>query len=163
MFRNLFKKNNKKENELYAFTDGISVDLSDVKDDVFSQRMMGEGVAIKPSDNKIFAPCDGLIVTIMKESKHAIGLRTKEGIELLIHVGIDTVNLRGEGFTLHCEEGKYVKKGELLLTFNKEILEERGLDDITMMVITNLNNYEIQNLHIGENMQAKESILLEYK
>lgn len=67
--------------------------------------MMGKGIAIKPSDNKIFSPCDGVIVTIMKESKHAIGIRTYDGIEILIHVGLDTVHLKGEGFTCIVKKG----------------------------------------------------------
>lgn len=161
MFKNILKRN--KNKLLYAFTDGVSVDISEVKDEVFSQKMMGEGIAIKPSINKIFSPCDGTIVTIMKESKHAIGIRTEDGVEILIHVGLDTVNLKGEGFNLNCEEEKYVKKGELLLEFDKELLKEKGIEDITMLIIPNLNGHEILNFHIGEIMKVKESPIIEYK
>lgn len=161
MFKNILKRN--KNKLLYAFTDGVSVDISEVKDEVFSQKMMGEGIAIKPSINKIFSPCDGTIVTIMKESKHAIGIRTEDGVEILIHVGLDTVNLKGEGFNLYCEEEKYVKKGELLLEFDKELLKEKGIEDITMLIIPNLNDHEILNFHIGEIMKVKESPIIEYK
>ncbi|AWK50077.1 PTS sugar transporter subunit IIA [Clostridium beijerinckii] len=161
MFKNIFKK--KRDKVLYAFADGTSVDLSEVKDEVFSQKMMGDGIAIKPSDNKIFSPCNGLIVTVMKESMHAIGIRTDDGIDLLIHVGLDTINLKGEGFTLYCEEGKYIKKGDLLLTFDKELLKEKVIDDITMLIIADPNNHEILNLHIGEIMKVEESILIEYQ
>ncbi|ALB44085.1 MULTISPECIES: PTS sugar transporter subunit IIA [Clostridium] len=161
MFKNILKRN--KNKLLYAFTDGVSVDISEVKDEVFSQKMMGEGIAIKPSINKIFSPCDGTIVTIMKESKHAIGIRTEDGVEILIHVGLDTVNLKGEGFNLYCEEEKYVKKGELLLEFDKELLKEKGIEDITMLIIPNLNGHEILNFHIGEIMKVKESPIIEYK
>ncbi|ABR36911.1 PTS sugar transporter subunit IIA [Clostridium beijerinckii] len=161
MFKNILKRN--KNKLLYAFTDGVSVDISEVKDEVFSQKMMGEGIAIKPSSNKIFSPCDGTIVTIMKESKHAIGIRTEDGVEILIHVGLDTVNLKGEGFNLYCEEEKYVKKGELLLEFDKELLKEKGIEDITMLIIPNLNGHEILNFHIGEIMKVKESPIIEYK
>ncbi|AQS07671.1 PTS sugar transporter subunit IIA [Clostridium beijerinckii] len=161
MFKNILKRN--KNKLLYAFTDGVSVDISEVKDEVFSQKMMGEGIAIKPSINKIFSPCDGTIVTIMKESKHAIGIRTEDGVEILIHVGLDTVNLKGEGFNLYCEEEKYVKKGELLLEFDKELLKEKEIEDITMLIIPNLNGHEILNFHIGEIMKVKESPIIEYK
>lgn len=161
MFKNILKRN--KNKLLYAFTDGVSVDISEVKDEVFSQKMMGEGIAIKPSINKIFSPCDGTIVTIMKESKHAIGIRTEDGVEILIHVGLDTVNLKGEGFNLYCEEEKYVKKGELLLEFDKELLKEKGIEDITMLIIPNLNGHEILNFHLGEIMKVKESPIIEYK
>lgn len=161
MFNSIFKKT--KGKLLYAFADGVSVNLSDVKDEVFSQKMMGEGIAIQPSDNKIFSPCNGVVITVMKESKHAIGIRTEDGMELLIHVGIDTVNLKGEGFNLYCEEEKHVKKGDLLLTFNRELLKEKELDDITMLIIANSNNHEITNFHIGENVKAKESALIGFK
>lgn len=161
MFKNIFKKN--RDKLLYAFADGVSVDLSEVKDEVFSQKMMGDGIAIQPSNNKIVSPCDGVIITIMKESKHAIGIRTNDGMEILIHVGLDTVNLKGEGFTLHCEEGEHVKKGDLLLDFDKELLKQKSIDDITMLIIPDSNNQEILNFHIGEVMKVEESILIEYK
>lgn len=158
MFKNLFNKNK----IFYAFIDGVSVDLSDVNDEVFSQKMMGEGIAIKPSDGKIYSPCDGTIAAVMKESKHAVGIRTKDGVEFLIHVGIDTVVLNGEGFELHCKEGKTVKKGDLLLSFDRKFIKEKGLDDITMLVISEPNNHKIVNFNTGMSMKAKESILLEY-
>ncbi|WML36849.1 PTS glucose transporter subunit IIA [Clostridium sp. OS1-26] len=160
MFKNLFKKN--KNKIFYAFSEGVSVDLGDVNDEVFSQKMMGEGIAIKPSDNKIYSPCDGTIVAVMKESKHAVGIRTEDGVEFLIHVGIDTVTLKGEGFELHCEEGKTVKKGDLLLTFDREFLKQKELDDTTMLVISEPNNHKIVSLHTKNSMKAKESILIEY-
>lgn len=158
MFKNLFNKNK----IFYAFVDGVSVDLSDVNDEVFSQKMMGEGIAIKPSDGKIYSPCDGTIAAVMKESKHAVGIRTKDGVEFLIHVGIDTVALNGEGFELHCKEGKTVKKGDLLLSFDRKFIKEKGLDDITMLVISEPNNHKIVNFNTGMSMKAKESIILEY-
>ncbi|QLY82273.1 PTS glucose transporter subunit IIA [Clostridium intestinale] len=161
MFKNLFKKKN--ENLLYAFCDGESLDLSKVNDEVFSQKMMGDGIAIKPSNTKVYAPCESEIVTIMMESKHAVGLRTKEGIELLIHVGIDTVNLKGEGFSIHCKENQQVKKGDLLLSFDREVLKRENLDDTIMLILAEPNGHEIKKYHVGETMKASESILLEIK
>ncbi|MVX65292.1 PTS glucose transporter subunit IIA [Clostridium chromiireducens] len=160
MFKNLFNKN--KNKIFYAFANGISIDLSEVNDEMFSQRMMGEGIAIKPSEGKIYSPCDGTIVAVMKESKHAVGIRTKDGVEFLIHVGIDTVALNGEGFELHCEEGQAIKKGDLLLSFDRNFIKEKGLDDITMLVISEPNNYKIVSFKTGMSMNAKEEILLEY-
>ncbi|CUU51091.1 PTS sugar transporter subunit IIA [Clostridium beijerinckii] len=160
MFKNLFNKN--KNKVFYAFANGVSVDLSEVNDEVFSQKMMGEGVAIKPSEGKIYSPCDGAIAAVMRESKHAVGIRTKEGVEFLIHVGIDTVALNGEGFKLHCEEGKTVKKGELLLSFDRNFIKEKGLDDITMLVISEPKNHKVVNIYTGLDMKANEMILLEY-
>ncbi|OPJ65610.1 PTS sugar transporter subunit IIA [Clostridium chromiireducens] len=160
MFKNLFNKN--KNKVFYAFADGVSIDLSKVNDEMFSQKMMGEGIAIKPSEGKIYSPCDGTIAAVMKESKHAVGIRTKDGVEFLIHVGIDTVALNGEGFELHCEEGKAVKKGDLLLSFDRNFIKEKGLDDITMLVISEPNNHKIVSFRTGMSMNAKEEILLEY-
>lgn len=161
MFKNLFKKKN--ENLLYAFCDGESIDLSKVNDEVFSQKMMGDGIAIKPSNTKVYAPCDSEVVTIMMESKHAVGLRTKEGIELLIHVGIDTVNLKGEGFCIHCKEKQQVKKGDLLLSFDREVLKRENLDDTIMLILADPKGHEIKKYHVGETMKASESIILEIK
>ncbi|WP_423738402.1 PTS sugar transporter subunit IIA [Clostridium beijerinckii] len=101
-------------------------------------------------------------MAVMKESKHAVGIRTKDGVEFLIHVGIDTVALNGEGFELYCEEGKAVKKGDLLLSFDRKFIKENGLDDITMLVISELNNHKIVDIHIDLDMKANEIILLEY-
>ncbi|AGF58812.1 PTS system glucose-specific IIA component [Clostridium saccharoperbutylacetonicum] len=158
---NIFNK--KKNKRLYAFATGVSVDLKDVQDEVFSQKMMGEGIAIKPSEGKIYSPCDGTIVVVMKESKHAVGIKTKDGVESLIHVGIDTVTLNGEGFELHCEEGKAVKKGDLLISFDRNFIKEKGLDDITMLIISNANDNKITNFNVGKDMKAKESPLIEFK
>ncbi|EKQ53642.1 MULTISPECIES: PTS glucose transporter subunit IIA [unclassified Clostridium] len=160
MFKNLFDKN--KNKVFYAFADGVSVDLSEVNDEVFSQKIMGEGIAIKPSEGKIYSPCDGSIAAVMKESGHAVGIRTKDGVGFLIHVGIDTVALNGEGFEVHCEEGKAVKKGDLLLSFDRNFIKEKGLDDITMLVISEPNNHKIVKFNTGMSVKAKEEILLEY-
>jgi PTS system glucose-specific IIA component len=160
MFWNLFNKN--KSKIFYAFVDGVSVDLSSVNDEVFSQKIMGDGIAIKPSDGKVYSPCDGTIVAVMKDSKHAVGIRTKDGVEFLIHVGIDTVTLNGEGFELYCENGKTVKKGDLLLSFDRNFIKEKGLDDISMLVISEPNNHKFVNFNAGLSMKAKEGILLEY-
>ncbi|MBK1813170.1 PTS glucose transporter subunit IIA [Clostridium sp. YIM B02505] len=163
MFKNLFKGVNKNKKVLYAFVNGTSMDLSAVKDEVFSQKMMGEGIAISPVDNKVYSPCDGRIVTIMKESKHAVGIETEDGMEILIHVGIDTVALKGEGFNIHCEEGQKVKKGELLISFDKKLLRDKELDDTIMLILANQNDHEILDLYVDEKMAAKDSVILEYK
>jgi PTS system glucose-specific IIA component len=163
MFKNIFKNTDKNKKVLYAFSNGTSIDLAEVKDEVFSEKMMGEGIAICPTDNKVYAPCDGKIVTVMQESKHAVAIETEDGMEILIHVGIDTVGLKGEGFNIHCKEGQKVKKGELLISFDKELLRDKELDDTIMLILANQNNHEILSFNIDEKMVAKNSILLEYK
>ncbi len=119
--------------------DGEVVDLSQVPDQVFSQKMLGDGFAIIPSKgvNTVKAPCDGEVVQIFP-TNHAIGMKTKDGIEMIIHIGIDTVELKGEGFerlvTPPCE----VKQGAELLKFDTTILEGRGKQIITPIVFTEM-------------------------
>lgn len=120
---------------------GKVLSLSEVPDAVFSSGAMGKGFAIHPTDNKLFAPFDGSVV-MLAPTKHAIGLRSKFGVELLVHVGIDTVSLDGSAFTLNIKEGDKVKKGDLLMTFDQEAIESKGLQTITPVIITNTQAYE---------------------
>lgn len=120
---------------------GALVDIATVNDPVFSSGMMGQGVAIEPSDNQIVAPADGLI-TVAYATKHAYGLKTDDGVEVLIHVGIDTVNLEGKGFTSEVVQGQYVTKGTVLGTFDKQVIADAGYPVTTMVVVTNSQSYE---------------------
>ena len=99
---------------LKAFVSGNVIPIEEVKDPVFSGKMLGEGLAIEPTDEWILAPCDGVISTVMEDSRHAVGITASNGMELLIHEGIDTISLNGEGFTLCVKEGYSVKAGEKL-------------------------------------------------
>ncbi|MGM0213710.1 sucrose-specific PTS transporter subunit IIBC [Enterococcus sp. AZ109] len=129
-----------KDEVLSAVISGKVVPLSQVNDPVFSTEMMGKGVAIIPEDNQLFAPADG-VLTVMYDSKHAYGIQTDDGAEVLIHVGIDTVNLAGEFFTTNKKRGERVKKGELLGTFDREAIKKAGYDDTVMILITNSAAY----------------------
>ncbi|OMP27480.1 hypothetical protein BAE31_08980 [Bacillus sp. I-2] len=120
---------------------GKVLPLSEVPDAVFSSGAMGKGFAIEPTDNKLYAPFDGSVV-MLAPTKHAIGLRSEFGVELLVHVGIDTVSLDGSAFTLHIKEGSKVKKGDLLMTFDQVAIESKGLKTITPVIITNTQAYE---------------------
>ncbi|KOA73972.1 PTS beta-glucoside transporter subunit IIABC, partial [Bacillus stratosphericus] len=120
---------------------GKVLSLSEVPDAVFSSGAMGKGFAIHPTDNKLFAPFDGSVV-MLAPTKHAIGLRSEFGVELLVHVGIDTVSLDGSAFTLNIKEGDKVKKGDLLMTFDQEAIESKGLQTITPVILTNTQAYE---------------------
>ena len=101
---------------------------------------MGKGVAIHPEENSIYSPVEGEVITIL-ESKHAIGLRSKEGIELLIHVGIDTVNLKGEPFEVFVKAGDQVSAGQLLINADFAAIRNAGYDDTVIVVVTNSENY----------------------
>jgi len=133
---------NPKENEetISAPFSGKVIPLSSVPDEVFSSGAMGEGLAIDPSDNKLYAPFDGTVVMVAP-TKHAIGLRSEYGVELLVHIGLDTVTLEGKPFTLHVEDGTKFKKGDLLIEFDKEFIKKQGLQTITPVIITNSSAY----------------------
>ncbi len=114
---------------------GKVIPLNQVKDEVFSQKMMGDGFAIIPDNGRVSAPLDAEVMMVFPTG-HAIGLKSKDGIELLIHVGIDTVNLQGDGFTIHCKPGQHVHQGDLLIEFNLQILQEHQLDPSCITIFT---------------------------
>lgn len=120
---------------------GHIIPLSDVPDEVFSSGAMGQGVAIEPSDNKLYAPFTGNVVMVAP-TKHAIGLRSESGVELLVHIGLDTVKLDGKPFTLHVEDGAKIKKGDLLITFDKEFIQNEGVRITTPLIVTNSHAYK---------------------
>lgn len=120
--------------------EGKCIPLSEVKDETFSSGIMGKGVAVEPKKGSIIAPCDGVITTLF-HTYHAIGITSEEGVEILIHVGIDTVELEGEFFKPYIKTGDKIKKGDLLLTFDQDKIKEKGYDVITPIIITNSNNY----------------------
>ena len=121
--------------EIGAFTKGDLIGIEEVNDQTFAQKVLGDGIAIVPKEGAIYAPADADVEIVM-DTKHALGLRTKAGNGILIHVGIDTVNLGGRYFTLHTEQGRSVKKGELLLEFDQEKIKAEGYDTTTSLIIT---------------------------
>ena len=155
-----FFKNRKKDKKhvLGAPAAGKAVSLKEVNDPTFSEGILGDGVAVIPSDGKIFAPADGTIGMIF-ETLHAVSLTTEYGAEILIHVGLDTVKLKGEGFEGHVKAGDTVKKGDLLLTVDLEKVKAAGYDTITPMLICNTDNFsEVKGL-IGKDVAPGEDIL----
>lgn len=127
-----------------APVDGQVKDLGDVNDQVFSTKLMGDGAAIVPSDGTVYSPVDGQ-VTVAYETKHAYGLKSKDGAEVLIHIGIDTVNLKGEGFESFVKQGQTVKVGDKLGTVDLAKVKAEGYDTTVMVVVTNTNNYASVN------------------
>ncbi|SEO10542.1 PTS system, beta-glucosides-specific IIC component [Terribacillus saccharophilus] len=129
------------EEVVHAPLSGKLLALEQVPDEVFSSGAMGKGLAIEPNENKVYAPFDGTIV-MLAPTKHAIGLRSMSGAEVLIHVGLDTVKLHGEPFTLHVKEGDRVKQGDVLSEFDSEAIEAAGVQTITPIIVTNPANYK---------------------
>ena len=142
-----------------APVDGQVKDLGDVNDQVFSTKLMGDGAAIVPSDGTVYSPVDGQ-VTVAYETKHAYGLKSKDGAEVLIHIGIDTVNLKGEGFESFVKQGQTVKAGDKLGTVDLAKVKAAGYDTTVMVVVTNTNNYasvnrlNVTNVKHGDNVVA---------
>ncbi|GAB3064198.1 beta-glucoside-specific PTS transporter subunit IIABC [Salinicoccus sesuvii] len=119
---------------------GSLVKLEDVPDQVFASGAMGKGIAIEPEDDRVTAPFEGE-VTFVAPSKHAIGLKSTGGVEVLIHVGLDTVELDGKPFTIEVSVGEHVQAGDLLMAFDKQMIEQKGLKSIIPVIITNTKEY----------------------
>lgn len=125
-----------KNDTVFCPIKGRVIPLNQVPDEAFAQNMMGEGIAIIPTEGKVFAPFDGH-TDILPDTKHALGLCSDSGIELLIHIGLETVELAGKFYTLHTAEEKSFKKGDLLLEFDIHGIEEAGYKIITPVTLTN--------------------------
>ncbi|APB38046.1 PTS sugar transporter subunit IIA [Heyndrickxia coagulans] len=134
MFK-LFQKKPKEE-RIFAPVRGQVVAIEEVPDPTFSEKMMGDGIAIKPTEGLLVAPFDGEVVQVFP-TKHAIGLRGASGLELLIHIGLETVTLNREGFETAVKAGDKVKKGDTLITFDLALIQEKAADTITSIVVTN--------------------------
>ncbi|WP_392558690.1 PTS glucose transporter subunit IIA [Orbus mooreae] len=125
--------------EVFAPISGEIVKIEDVPDVVFAEKIVGDGVAIKPTGNKIVAPLAGKIGKIF-ETNHAFAIESDEGIELFVHFGIDTVELKGEGFTRVAEEGQQVKVGDTIIEFDLAFLEGKAKSVLTPVVISNMDS-----------------------
>lgn len=129
------------ENEtLVTPIDGEIVSLSEVNDETFSSGALGKGFGVIPTDDTLYSPANG-VVSMVFPTKHAIGINTKDGAEVLIHIGIDTVQLEGEGFQSFVKAGDDVKVGDKLISFDNEAIKEKGYDTTVMVIVTNSNNY----------------------
>ncbi|WP_374444983.1 beta-glucoside-specific PTS transporter subunit IIABC [Providencia sp.] len=159
--KNIQKQHNNQNIELslIAPITGETLALEHVPDTVFANRIIGDGIAIIPSDNKVYAPADG-IVSMVTPSKHAIGITTNDGLDVLIHVGIDTVSLNGEGFTLHVNEKDLVKCGDLLIEFDIENINKHSLSTITPVLITNFDEFSALHLTEQQHVISHETTLL---
>jgi PTS system glucose-specific IIA component len=149
----------KKEITLVTPVSGKVVSLSEVPDETFAQLTMGDGFAVQPADNKIVAPCDA-VITYIAETGHAIALTSKDGIEILIHIGIDTVKLNGEGFTASVANGSQVKSGDTLVTFDREGIEAKGYNLVTPIVITGGGTIKTKKAQPGADVSAGHDALL---
>lgn len=139
IFKKLFKNEQSdtaRTNIIFNPINGTIKPITSVADPVFAEKTMGDGAAIIPSEGKLYAPASGTIIALFPTG-HALGIATDSGTELLIHIGIDTVELNGEGFESHIRTNQKVNKGDLLISFDLNTLKEKGYDPTVMVVVTN--------------------------
>lgn len=144
---------------LYAPTDGELMDITEVPDETFSQKILGDGIAIRPTSGRICAPCDGVLETIM-ESRHAFSMTADDGTELLIHVGVDTVELKGRHFTSRNSEKNMVKKGDLVLEADLDAIRADGYDPVTIIIVLNGDRFSGMDKAAGNVRQGDEVLRL---
>lgn len=135
----MFFKKKSKELEIYTCVQGEVLPIENVPDPVFAEKILGDGIAINPSNGEIISPIDGEI-TMIQDSLHAIGIKVDDDIEILIHIGLETVELNGEGFTKKVNVNDRVKKGQPIVCFDKKLIEDKGYNTITMMLVINNDN-----------------------
>lgn len=133
---------------IYAPLKGRTVPLDEVPDQVFSDKLMGDGLAIYPDNGEVVAPFDGTVELVFP-TKHAIGLKSESGVEVLIHFGLETVGLQGEGFTVHVDSGDTIVKGQSLMTVDLDYIKTHAKSDITPIIVTNSGEHEIKTTHDG--------------
>ena len=146
---------------LKAICDGRTLPLAEVPDEVFSQGVMGQGMAFEPSGDTIYAPADATVSVVMEDSRHACGLALADGTELLIHIGIDTVDMQGDGFTLFVHEGDQVKAGDKLITFSPDKIKAAGHPKTTVFVVTEPAGHENMTFHTGLEVQHGQTVCAE--
>ena len=154
-FQKLFGK---KTDDLYAPMAGKAVPITQVPDPTFAEGMLGNGIAIAPTDGKVYAPCDAT-VDMMFTTGHAVSLIADFGAEILIHVGLETVSLEGKPFTVHAANGDKVKKGQLLIEVDLEAVKAAGLQTVTPMVICNTGTYPTFNTVVGKDVTNEDVVI----
>lgn len=153
--KNLFKSS---EIEILAPVSGEAVPLSEVSDPTFSQEILGKGAAIRPSANQIVAPCDA-VIDMMFDTGHAVSMTSEDGVEILVHVGLETVNLKGQFFKVFAKSGDKVKAGQPLIEFDSEGIRKSGYDLITPVIVCNSDDYSAITPVTGKQVTAGEKLL----
>lgn len=147
-----------KETIIYAPVSGKVICREDIPDETFASGIMGEGVGIKTEEEIIVAPFDGEITSVV-DTGHAVGLTSSDGVELLIHVGVDTVKMQGDGFQVFVTEGQKVKTGEKLLKFDRDKIRKAGYSDTTAVLVTNSDDYSSVKT-VAENVKQKDTVII---
>ena len=149
------KSKTKSEIKIEAPVSGKYLPLAEVPDEVFAQGVLGPGCGFQPTEGVVYAPASGIITTIA-ETKHAIGMTATEGLEILIHIGMDTVKLNGEGFSVKVENGQKVNAGDVLLTFDMDVILKAGYELTSALVLTNASSFSEISFETGKNLEHGE-------
>lgn len=155
--KKMFEKN-AKTISLKAVEDGRTIPMDEVNDQTFAQELLGPGIAIVPSNGTVVSPINGTIATVM-DTKHAVCIQGEDGLELIVHAGLDTVELNGKYYQTYKEIGDQVKAGDVLLEFDLEEITKAGYDVTTPIVITNLGDYKITKCLTGQQVKAGEGVI----
>lgn len=155
--KKMFEKN-AKTISLKAVEDGRTIPMDEVNDQTFAQELLGPGIAIVPSNGTVVSPINGTIATVM-DTKHAVCIQGEDGLELIVHAGLDTVELNGKYYQTYKEIGDQVKAGDVLLEFDLEEIIKAGYDVTTPIVITNLGDYKITKCLTGQQVKAGEEVI----
>ena len=142
-----------------AFLSGKTVDITEVPDETFAGKILGDGIAIEPTDNVLVSPVDSVVSNVIDKSNHALGLTMDNGIEILLHIGLDTVEMKGDGFTIHVAEGDRVKAGQKLISFDPEKIRSAGHPLISMMVITDDAGFSKFTFDAGKDVGSGEDTI----
>ena len=155
--KKMFEKNAKMIS-IKAVEDGRTIPMDQVKDQTFAQELLGPGIAIIPSNGIVTSPINGTIATVM-DTKHAVCIQGEDGLELIVHVGLDTVELNGKYYQAYKQTGDQVKAGDVLLEFDLEEIAKAGYDVTTPIVITNLSGYKITKCLTGQQVKAGDEVI----
>lgn len=161
MFKKLFKKDKESKNgEIFAIQSGEVVSVTEVPDAMFAQKILGDGVGLIPEDNSIYSPVSGT-VDVVANTSHAVGIKTNDGLDVLVHIGLETVGLEGKGFDVKVKVGDKVNAGDLLAEVDFDYLKEKGFEIITPIIITNMDDIKEIKINTGK-ATAKETVIIEY-
>lgn len=148
----------KKDYDLYAPVSGLCKDIIECKDKAFSSKALGDGLIIIPNENTIKAPCSGRISSLFP-TKHAIGIVTNDKKEILLHIGIDTVKLKGKYFQSYISIGDKIKKGDKLITFDQEYMIKNDIDMSTILILLNGNKFRYKKKLLNDNIKVGDKIV----
>jgi len=160
---NFFKKNKEEKGIIIKSpVVGRCFDISEIPDEVFSSKMLGNGIGFESTEGVLYAPVDGEILQVFP-TKHALILKSKEGMEILLHIGIDTVEMKGEGFEAFTEKGQQVKAGDKLLTFDNKLIKAKAKTNLSVLVVTDNEIIESVEFNLGTVDKNNEVIIIKLK